>query len=163
MLCARPANSNRGGARAKRSRDCIAGYIRIWRSTLYPPYSDPIQRVSETSASDLVSGWQNRSILMPLFGIPLAEMKINEALRVMRDANAVMDLSTRVSTQIPDQSEGCLSLLDTYERSDLAAFHRTFYSEQAAPRIPSANVRQSRTAPCHPVPVAFSTTRTTGC
>ena len=77
---------------------------------------------------------------MPLFGIPLADMEITEALRVMRDANAVMGLgAARVSTQIPDQSEDCLSLLDIYERSDLAAFHRTFYSEQTAPTIPSRN------------------------
>jgi hypothetical protein len=89
-------------------------------------------------------------ILRPLFGIPLAEMRINEALQVMRDPDAVMDLGTRVSTQIPDQSESCLSLLDIYERSDLAAFHRSFYSDPA-PKITGAECKgidDSALPPC---------------
>jgi hypothetical protein len=85
---------------------------------------------------------EHERILMPLFGVPLADMPITEALQVMRDPDAMLDLGARVSTQIPDHSESCLSLLDTYERSDLAAFHRSFYSEQpAAPKITGADCK----------------------
>ena len=69
--------------------------------------------------------------LMPIFEVPLADMPIKKAIEVMRNPGAVLDLSTRASVQIPDQSEGCLNLLNTYADSELAAFHRSFDSEQA--------------------------------
>jgi hypothetical protein len=66
--------------------------------------------------------------LLPMFEIPLARMRIEEALRVMRSPEETCALSKDISAEIPDQSDGTLALVDEYCASDLAAFHERLYS-----------------------------------
>jgi hypothetical protein len=76
--------------------------------------------------------------ILPLFEIPLAGMKASEALEVMHSPRAVVRLSRQARTTIPDQSDGTLTLIEAYTRSDLAAFHDWFYAmddEEARARI----------------------------
>jgi hypothetical protein len=66
--------------------------------------------------------------MLPIFEIPLAGMRINEALTVMRNPQETCALSKHVSTEIPDHSDGTLALIEEYCASDLAAFHKRLYS-----------------------------------
>jgi hypothetical protein len=68
--------------------------------------------------------------LLPLFEIPLVGISMDEALRARRDPRAALDLATRISVQIPDESEGTLNLIHEYESSELARFHHDFYFAQ---------------------------------
>jgi hypothetical protein len=63
----------------------------------------------------------------PMFQIPLLWITIKEALSVIRDVHAAVELSQRVSCRIPDHSAGTARLIDEYEHSNLAVFHREFY------------------------------------
>ena len=67
--------------------------------------------------------------LSPMFEIPLAGQSTTEAIAISRDADAVCELARRVNTCIPDQSGPMERLLDNYESSGLAAFHREFNAE----------------------------------
>ena len=66
--------------------------------------------------------------MLPIFEIPLSGMAIKEALKIMRNPQETCALSKHVSAEIPDQSDGTLALIEAYCASDLAAFHKRFYS-----------------------------------
>jgi hypothetical protein len=66
--------------------------------------------------------------LLPIFQIPLAGMELSTAVTVMRSPEQTRTLARDVSVEIPDQSEGMLSLIAAYSRSALADFHKRFYS-----------------------------------
>ncbi|HEY7305218.1 MAG TPA: hypothetical protein VH601_13935 [Bryobacteraceae bacterium] len=68
--------------------------------------------------------------LLPLFEIPLGDMSLEDALRVRCDPQAVVDLATKSSVRIPDESEESLNLLLEYKKSDLASHHQDFHSDQ---------------------------------
>ena len=68
--------------------------------------------------------------LLPIFEIPLAGLSLGQAIKVARDPEQVLELAhSFFPTHIPDQSESMERLLDEYEASELAEFHREFYSE----------------------------------
>jgi len=67
--------------------------------------------------------------LLPIFEIPLSGLTPMQAIKASRDPDSVLELSRRCPAHIPDQSEPMERLLDDYETSELAAFHREFYSE----------------------------------
>jgi len=62
-----------------------------------------------------------------LFMIPLHEMDDRQGLLVRRDMGETMKLARRASVQIPEQTDGMVSLVAEYECSALARFHRYFY------------------------------------
>ena len=76
----------------------------------------------------------------PIIEVPLIGIPVRKAIDVMRSPEAVLDLASRVSTAIPDQSEQCLDLLDAYEQSDLAAFHQSFLADQEQHPAPERKV-----------------------
>lgn len=67
---------------------------------------------------------------LPIFEIPLVGITMEDALSVRRDVHAATELSRSVSCRIPDHSAGSAGLIDEYEHSDLARFHREFYSRR---------------------------------
>jgi len=67
--------------------------------------------------------------LLPIFEIPLADTTSIQAISSMRDVDAVLNIARQISVHIPDESEPMNALLDEYEQSELAAFHRRFYAE----------------------------------
>jgi len=69
--------------------------------------------------------------LLPIFEVPLNGMTIDKAIVAARDPKAVVELSRRISVAIPNASEATEGLLDVYERSELAAFHREFNDQIA--------------------------------
>jgi hypothetical protein len=71
--------------------------------------------------------------LPPIFEIPLHEMSVTEALRVMRDPEAVAELAQRAAGFVPDCSAGMETLISSYTASALAKFHRDFYSTEPDP------------------------------
>jgi hypothetical protein len=68
--------------------------------------------------------------LPPIFEIPLGEMNVADALKVMRDPEAVAELAKRVPSFIPDCSAGMEQLIASYLASALARFHHDFYSTE---------------------------------
>lgn len=87
--------------------------------------------------------------LLPIFEIPLADMSAREAITVMRDPEEALRLSRRVHVFIPDQSLPMEALIDSYERSGLAAFHNEFYRQPwKAVSFGDTSVRVSGAPPC---------------
>src|ERR1700752_2414168 len=88
----------------------------------------------------------------PLFVVPLYEMNINEALRVMRDPKAVIALASYAPTKIPECSDGTENLLNSYLASELAQFHCDFYADESDPpeRWPETydRIDMSQLPPC---------------
>jgi len=74
--------------------------------------------------------------ISPIFEIPLDGLNLDEAVGIARSPDAAARLSANVHTFIPDFSGPMEALLDEYESSDLAAFHKDFYRE---PPLPAAN------------------------
>lgn len=68
--------------------------------------------------------------LPPIFEIPLGEMSVTEALKLMRDAKEVVELAARVPCFIPECSAGTEQLILSYCASSLAKFHHDFYSSE---------------------------------
>ncbi len=64
--------------------------------------------------------------LLPIFEIPLTGMQPMQAAAAMRDPAAVVEIARHCSASIPDQSDAMDQLLDSYEKSELAAFHKQF-------------------------------------
>ena len=97
------------------------------------------------------------SNLPPLFVVPLYEMNINEALRVMRDPNAVIALASYAPAKIPECSDGTENLLNSYLSSELAQFHCDFYADESDPpeRWPETydRIDMSQLPPCIQVPL----------
>jgi hypothetical protein len=71
--------------------------------------------------------------LAPIFEIPLGDMEVADALKVMRNPKAVAELAERVSSSIPDCSAGMQQLICSYSGSSLAKFHHDFYSVEPDP------------------------------
>jgi hypothetical protein len=71
--------------------------------------------------------------LSPIFEIPQHEMSVTEALKVMRDPEAVAELAERAAAFVPDGSAGMERLISSYTASTLANFHRDFYSTKPDP------------------------------
>lgn len=69
--------------------------------------------------------------LLPIFEIPAQETSINEALRARTDPESALKIAVQSDCSIPDASEATLSLLHEYVKSDLADFHRRFYSDES--------------------------------
>jgi len=67
--------------------------------------------------------------LLPIFEIPLCGMSPAQTIKAMRNPDAVLEIARHVSTEIPDESESMEDLLDEYQDSELAKFHRQFYSQ----------------------------------
>jgi len=74
-------------------------------------------------------GEEGARALLPIFEIPLAGLSPGRAIELSRDPDRVLELARRFPTPVPDQSEPMERLLDGYETSELAAFHREFYCE----------------------------------
>lgn len=72
--------------------------------------------------------------LLPIFEIPLVGASSEQAIAAMRDPESVLRIAKDASVDIPNSSEPMNALVDEYEQSDLAEFHRRFYVE--APREP---------------------------
>jgi len=66
--------------------------------------------------------------LLPLFEIPLTGLKLPEAIAIMRQPSEVLRLAKQANTRIPDESDAMLCLINDYEHSDLADFHKMFYA-----------------------------------
>jgi len=101
-------------------------------------YADPLStRVIRMPFSVYLKPWQQRYLLgdptlaalEPIFLIPLQGISLREGLTIRRDSQAVQELAARVSTAIPDASEGMESLIQTYRQSALARFHTWFHSQ----------------------------------
>jgi hypothetical protein len=71
--------------------------------------------------------------LPPIFEIPLFEMGVPDALKVMRDPQAVAELSERATALVPDASAGMERLMGAYAASALAQFHQRFYAVEPDP------------------------------
>lgn len=67
----------------------------------------------------------------PMVAVPLHEMDEVTALLVMRDPEAAARLARQASVRIPEASGPMETLVDRYEDSALAGFHRWYY--EAAP------------------------------
>lgn len=67
--------------------------------------------------------------LMPIFEVPLDGMTPQQAIKVARDPKEVVALARRTCTRIPDARASMENLLDEYEGSELAAFHKRFNQE----------------------------------
>lgn len=68
-----------------------------------------------------------------LFMIPLHEMDLSTALRVMRDQERIRELAGRASTSIPDQEDGMGRLIEAYGLSEVKRYHDWFYSQEHQP------------------------------
>jgi len=71
--------------------------------------------------------------LLPMFEIPLDGLTPREAIEVVHSPDAAVRLSREVRVSIPDRSGPTEVLLDHYEASALAGFHREFYQELSLP------------------------------
>jgi hypothetical protein len=71
--------------------------------------------------------------LPPIFEIPQHDMSVTEALKVMPDPEAVVELAERAAGFVPDCSAGMERLISSHTASALAKFHRDFYSTQPDP------------------------------
>ena len=73
------------------------------------------------------------SRLASLFVIPIFEMDMSEAIRVMHDPEAIVELATYAPVKIPDCAIGTENLLNSYLSSELALFHCDFYAKDPEP------------------------------
>ncbi len=72
--------------------------------------------------------------LPTLFVVPASrEMPVPVAVRSMRDVDEVLRIAHRTTTSIPTQDVGMRALIEEYSHSDLARFHRWFYSQEHEP------------------------------
>jgi hypothetical protein len=69
----------------------------------------------------------------PLFLVPRHESDIRESLLTMRSPELAQRLARRASTAIPAQETGMLRLIEAYDQSRLAEFHRVFYEKDHDP------------------------------
>ena len=99
----------------------------------------PYSRYLKTEQQKGILGGEIIDSLPPIFEIPLGDMSVGEALKVMRDPEAVAELAERVARFIPDCSAGMEQLISSYAASLLAKFHHDFYS--AEPDPPDSLVR----------------------
>lgn len=86
--------------------------------------------------------------LLPIFEIPLDSLTFEEAAKVARSPDAAVQLSHKLHTSIPDYSGPMEALLDEYESSALAIFHRDFYGDPPALAAAEVFTRISGAPPC---------------
>jgi hypothetical protein len=93
----------------------------------------PYSRYLKMEQQKGVLGDEIIASLPPIFEIPLGEMNVADALKVMRDPEAVAELAERVPSFVPDCSAGMEQLISSYSASSLAKFHHDFYSANPDP------------------------------
>src|SRR5271165_54401 len=93
----------------------------------------PYSRYLKMEQQRRVLGGEIVDSLPPIFEIPLNQMNVAEALKIMRDPEAVAELAERVPSLIPDCSTGTEQLISSYTASSLAKFHHDFYSAEPDP------------------------------
>jgi len=81
-------------------------------------------KMAETADSGIDS-------LPPLFMIPLYDMKIDQAINVMRDQAKVEELAKHASVNIPDETRAVDNLIEAYENSAVKSFHGWHYAQEA--------------------------------
>lgn len=105
-------------------------------------YGDPLStRVCRVPFTVYLKPWRRlqsvpegiRSAFPRMALVPLHEMNTQEGYHAMRDLKMAEELATRASSTIPDQTDATEALLDVYDRSSLAGFHRSFYSVEHEP------------------------------
>jgi hypothetical protein len=93
----------------------------------------PYSRYLKTEQQKDLLGGEIIDSLPPISEIPLGDMSVGEALKVMRDPQAIVELAERVACFIPDCSRGMERLISAYAASSLAGFHNDFYSTEPDP------------------------------
>jgi len=93
----------------------------------------PYSRYLKMEQQKGVLGDEIIASLPPIFEIPLGEMNVADALKVMRDPVAVAELAERVPGLIPDCSAGMEQFISSYSASSSAKFHHDFYSAKPDP------------------------------
>ena len=105
-------------------------------------YGDPLySRILRVPFSICLKPWQQRwafgadelENLPPLVVLPLENIPWREGIWLMRDFAAAQKLAHNSSTKIPDAGENMQKLIADYERSDVAKFHESFYSQEPHP------------------------------
>jgi hypothetical protein len=105
-------------------------------------YGDPLPtRILRVPFSIYLKPWQQRGLIAdevldkiePLFVIPRGDLKMSEALSIMRSPEAAAQLAASAATRIPDASREMERLLDDYETSSLGKFHADFYAQEPEP------------------------------
>jgi len=91
-----------------------------------------------------------RDLVSILFVLPLHEMDVVQAVKIMRDPKKVAAVAERASAVIPDQSDGTERMIRDYLGSRLARFHRGYYSDEHDP--PEAWPRTYDRTPLERVP-----------
>jgi hypothetical protein len=116
-------------------------------------YGDPLfSRAVRVPFSVYLKPWQQPwafdadalTNLPPLFVIPLQGIDWRQGISAMRDPRFAAELAKHSSTRIPDGTRGTGKLLQNYNKSKLAEFHRFFYSQEQHPakRWPKTYDRQ---------------------
>ncbi len=102
-------------------------------------YGDPLySRVLRAPFSIYLKPWQQHwafgahelEELPPLVVVPLEKISWREGIPLMRDFDAVEELARNSTTKIPDAGDGMQRLIGDYEKSDVAKFHESFYSQE---------------------------------
>lgn len=105
-------------------------------------YGDPLNtRIIRTPFSVYLKPWringilheEIRSAVPVMIMIPLADLSLEQGLRIMRDEYQTLHWATRVTADIPDCAAGTEALLEEYLESQLAAFHAWYYSLEHDP------------------------------
>lgn len=68
-----------------------------------------------------------------MVAVPLFEMSVQEGIEVMRNLEYAAEIASRAPSQMPDQTIQMLELINAYEHSDVADYHKWFYSEEHEP------------------------------
>jgi len=115
------------------------GHDREMISVDITEYADPLSmRLTRVPFSVYLKTSQQRASigteiadgLPPLFVVPMGNMSIEEAVRVMREPARVRRLAWDSSVMIPCMARPMERLIAAYRQSRLAHFHEQFYSEQ---------------------------------
>jgi len=105
-------------------------------------YGDPLgSRMILAPFSIYLKPWQQRwafdgeqlENLIPLIVIPLEEITWREVMWLRRDFAAAQGLAQKCTARIPDAAGSMEKLIADYERSDVAKFHASFYSQEPHP------------------------------
>jgi hypothetical protein len=71
--------------------------------------------------------------MMPMYLTPLKSLDEREGIAVRQSPERLVQLARLSSTRIPDYSRAMERLIDAYQGSALAKFHRWFYSQEEDP------------------------------
>ena len=93
-------------------------------------------RLIRVPFSGYLKPWQKSGILndeiwrkIPqMVTVPLFEMDLKEGIETMRDQRKAIELASRASASIPDQSRQMLNLIRAYQCSPEAEYHNWYYS-----------------------------------